>query len=299
MDYIFSENRWGEKFLEDINRSDFISIRSTELFDQIFDFNLQKENCLFIVSGTDSGLLLPWLGHQKLGRGSRLALIELDDIYALVAPEYRGVLGDEQDRANVQSLTMTLHKFSTWQGEIFDGSDHAWINGGTVELLESNASSADYSRLYTSMHHAVEKAIQWRMTEVLTSLQREIFSRTQFRNAVDSNKPLKINPKIGRGKTAVVLGGGPSLDLHLNWIKQNRHNLFLLAVSRIANKLIKEELKPDLLVSVDPQDLSYEVSKQGVLWGGRSFGIQLPCIRKATSTVARPRVLHGKELTLA
>ena len=159
-----------------------------------------------------------------------------------------------------------MHRFSTWQDELFDGSEQSWIKGGTVKLLESNASSEDYSRRYASMHHSISKDAQWRVSQVLTNLNRRIFSKVQFRNAVDSIEPLKINTAIGRGKTAVVLGGGPSLDLHLNWIKENREKIFVLAVSRIANKLLKEELKPDLVVSVDPQNLSYEVSKQGVLW---------------------------------
>lgn len=267
MSYIFSENPWGEKYIEEINRTDFTNALSTDLFNQILDFNLQEENCLFIISGSDSGLLLPWLHKQKIGRGSRLAVVELDEVYALVAPAYRGLLDDSHaGNAGGSASTITLHKFSTWQDDIFDGSDHAWIRGGTVRLLESNASSADYSRLYTAMHRAISKATEQRMTEVSTGLNREIFSKMQFRNAVDSIEPLRINSKIGQGKTAVVLGGGPSLDLHLDWIKQHRENLFLIAVSRIANKLLKEELKPDLVVSVDPQDVSYEVSKQGVLW---------------------------------
>ena len=267
MSFNFSENQWGEKYIEEINRTDFTNTRSTDFFKQIFDFNLQEENCLFIVSGSDSGLLLPWLHKQKIGRGSRLTVIELDEIYALVAPAYRGLLNDDEpDKAGVSKPLITLHKLSTWQDDIFDGSDHAWIRGGTVRILESNASSADYSRLYASMHRAISKATEHRVTEVSTSLNREIFSKMQFRNAVDSIEPLKVNLAIGQGKTAIVLGGGPSLDLHLDWIKQHRDKIFILAVSRIANKLLKEELKPDLVVSVDPQDISYEVSKQSVLW---------------------------------
>ena len=95
MSYSFSENAWGEKYIEDINRTDFATTRSTDLFNQIFDFQLQEENCLFIVSGSDSGLLLPWLYQQKIGRGSRLVVVELDEVYRLVAPAYRGLL--EQD----------------------------------------------------------------------------------------------------------------------------------------------------------------------------------------------------------
>ena len=267
MSYSFIENAWGEKYIEDINRNDFATTCSTDLFDQIFDFQLHEENCLFIVSGSDSGLLIPWLYKQKIGRGSRLVVVELDEVYQLVAPAYRGALGHgTSENTGVSYNPITLHNLSSWQTDIFDGSDEAWMTGGTVRLLESNASAADYSRLYASMHRAIAKAAEVRMTEVSNGRNRRIFSSMQFRNAVDSIEPLRINPLIGQGKTAVVLGGGPSLDMHIDWIKQNRGELFVLAVSRISNKLLKKELKPDLVVSVDPQNRSYEVSKQGVLW---------------------------------
>ena len=161
---------------------------------------------------------------------------------------------------------ITLHKLSTWQDDVFDGSDEAWITGGVIRLLESNASVADYSRLYVSMHRAINRGTEARMNDVSNRRNRKIFTNMQFLNAVDSIEPLRSNLAIGQGKTAVVLGGGPSLDIHLDWVKQNRSELFILAVSRISNTLLKEELKPDLLVSVDPQNCSYELSKQGVLW---------------------------------
>ena len=267
MSYSFSENTWGEKFIEEVNRADFITSPSRDLFEQKFDFQLQEENCLFILSGSDSGLLIPWLHRQRIGRGSRLVVVEPDEVYKLVAPAYRGTLGNGSmdDAIGLQSC-ITLHRQSSWQHEVFNGSDEAWITGGSIRVLESNASVADYSRLYTSMHRAIVKAAEERVFEVSSVLNRDSFSKMQFRNAVDSIEPFRCNLEFGQGKTAVVLGGGPSLDKHLDWIKKNRSKLFVLAVSRISNKLLKEELKPDLVVSVDPQDASYDLSKQGVLW---------------------------------
>ena len=267
MSYSFSENTWGEKFIEEVNRADFITSPSTDFFNQRFDFQLQEENCLFILSGSDSGLLIPWLHKQEIGRGSRLVVVEPDEVYKLVAPAYRGSLGNGIIvDTSVSKNCITLYRQSSWQHEVFNGSDEAWITGGSIRVLESNASATDYSRLYTSMHRAIVKAAEERVFEVSSVLNRDSFSKMQFRNAVDSIEPFMRNLEFGQGKTAVVLGGGPSLDKHLDWIKINRSKLFVLAVSRISNKLLKEELKPDLVVSVDPQDASYEVSKQGVLW---------------------------------
>ena len=294
MSYIFCNNAWGEKYIEDINRADFINANSSDFFNQLLDFNLTEENCLFLVSGSDSGLLLPWIHKQKIGRGSRVVVIELDEVHALVAPTYRVLLGeDETDKGHVSKPPITFHKFSKWRDEVFDGSDQPWINGGTVRILESNASAADYSRLYASMHRDIGKATEMRMTEVSHSWNCEVFSKMQLRNAVDSIIPLRRNPAIGQGKTAVVLGGGPSLDRHIDWVKKNRSKLFVLAVSRISNKLLKEELKPDLVVSVDPHDISYEVSKQGLLWTDVALVYNYHVSAKAATAMARTCILFG------
>jgi len=305
MSFSFSENQWGEKYVEEINRSDFLNVQSGDLFDQVLDFKLQDENCLFIISGSDSGLLLPWLYKQKIGRGSRLVIVELDEVYALVAPAYRGLLAVEQTEGQsrkqigkdqVAPPPITLHKFSTWQDEVFDGTDDAWFGAGTVNLVESHASSTDYARLYTSMHRAIKKSIELRRTALLTQLNHEIFSKMQFRNAVDSTKAFKAIPDLGDGKTAVVLGGGPSLDQHIDWIKENREKLFILAVSRISNKLIKEELKPDIVVSVDPFDICYEISKQGILWTDVPLAYNYHLTSKLLQQWQGPAFYLGKRL---
>ena len=263
MSYSFNENQWGEKFIEELNRSDFNDTRSTDFFDSIFDFELTTENTLFIIVGSDSGLLLPYLSKQQLGRGSRMVVVEHDDIYPLIATEYRGLLSTGEESGD---STLSLHTYSKWRDEVFDGSDKAWLLGGQFKIVESNASAVDYSRLYTAIYRSIKVAVEERLKDVSVTLNRQIFTQMQFRNAIDSFTPLKISSSFGEDKTAVVLGGGPSLDLHIDWVMENRDKLFILAVSRINSRLIKADLTPDMVLSVDPFDVSYEVSKQGVLW---------------------------------
>lgn len=266
MSYSFSENQWGEKFIEEINRTDFSCLKSTDFFDERFDADISKDNTLFLVLGCDSGLLLPYLKQHATGRGSRIVVIEHDDIYPLVANEYRGLLtADEKNRAS-SDVTISLHSHSTWVEEVFSGSETPWLLGGKIELVESHSSSSDYSRLYMPILQAIKRSIEERVNEVSGTLSNKVFTTLQFKNAADNITPLKQDLDFGIDKVAVVLGGGPSLDLHLEWVKENRHKLFILSVSRIAKKLQEHDLKPDLLVSVDPQTFSYEVCKTGVLW---------------------------------
>ncbi|MGB0898603.1 MAG: 6-hydroxymethylpterin diphosphokinase MptE-like protein, partial [Psychrobium sp.] len=64
------------------------------------------------------------------------------------------------------------------------------------------------------------------------------------------------------GKTCIILGGGPSLDEHLPWVIENQSKLVVIAVSRISRKLQQVGLVPDIVVALDPQQISYDVSKE-------------------------------------
>jgi tetratricopeptide (TPR) repeat protein len=63
-------------------------------------------------------------------------------------------------------------------------------------------------------------------------------------------------------KTCIVLGGGPSLDEHMDWIKENQENLVIIAVSRLAKKLKSEGLTPHIIFSVDPDIGSFDIGKE-------------------------------------
>jgi len=46
MSYSFTENQWGEKYIEELNRSDFTKMKSGEFFDTVLDFSLETENSI-------------------------------------------------------------------------------------------------------------------------------------------------------------------------------------------------------------------------------------------------------------
>lgn len=271
MTYSFTQNKWGEKYIEELNRNDFSAMPSADFFDRIFSFDFIAENTCFVVSGSDSGLLLSWIRKQPLGRGSHVAVIEHDTVYEAVAPLYRGLLDNKTPSAKDSSdnpfgSTLSLHKFSQWEKELLNHPKNMWLSSGSIVILESHASSADYAHCYMTMHRSLKLTVRERILQVQSTFTNATLTEMQFRNASDSHLGLKSSKTFGNGKTAVVLGGGPSIDQHLPWVEANREKLFVIAVSRISGKLINRNFTPDLVVSVDPYDFSYEVCKPGLLW---------------------------------
>ncbi len=271
MTYSFTQNQWGEKYIEELNRNDFSAMPSADFFDRILSFDLTAENTCFVICGSDSGLLLSWLRKQTLGRGSHIAVIEDDEVYDAVAPLYRGLLDqtkstEKNESASTFGTQLTLHRLSQWQEEVLSHPANNWLIGGSTQVLESHASSADYARFYMAMIRNIKVAVKEQLIKIQSTFTNATLVEMQFRNTADNALSLKTSKTFGSGKIAVVLGGGPSIDLHLPWVEEHREKLFVIAVSRISGKLIERNFTPDLVVSIDPYDFSYEVCKPGLLW---------------------------------
>lgn len=94
------------------------------------------------------------------------------------------------------------------------------------------------------------------------SIGTQPFVQAQLANLGENfiNSSRFIN--IFSGHTAVLLAGGPSLDLVLPWVEEHRDHLVVLAVSRICRKLKETNIKPDIIFSIDPHDVSFDISKE-------------------------------------
>ena len=76
-------------------------------------------------------------------------------------------------------------------------------------------------------------------------------------NLVNETPLIKIKDGY-KGKTAVVVSAGPTLDRNIETIKKYRDNILLLVVGTAAKTLAKHEIKPDYLCIIE----SYDSSKQ-------------------------------------
>ena len=97
-------------------------------------------------------------------------------------------------------------------------------------LSSMDARLVGYTELYAEVQAAMSDAV-WN-TEL--NLGSHGFEIRQIENLAEnrlSSTCLRDFKDVLKGKTAVVLGVGPSLDDILPWVKQNRDNLFIIAVS--------------------------------------------------------------------
>lgn len=73
-----------------------------------------------------------------------------------------------------------------------------------------------------------------------------------------NSKELFESIKNHTDKTAVIVGAGPSLDKSLEIInKKNRSNYFVIATDTAGHALLKRNIQPDVIISIDAQSVSY------------------------------------------
>jgi hypothetical protein len=253
-------NIFGEKYFYNLNRDSFGKISSQALFDAKFDNQLFQPNSLNIIIGTDSGLLPLYLQHKGLAKGTRYIFIEpaavleqltshslldgLDPAIACVTPEDWGVTA-----------------------QTFKIQDYFYINA--VQSFNALCAEDDNCNIYAELSwHIAEVLAQGHWTFNL-SLGNESFFVRQLTNLADNLLPAKLLNNAFQGKTLVLLAGGPSLDETLPWVMQHRQQLVIFAVSRISRQLKNLGLEPDFIFSVDPTDLSFDISKEMLTFSNR------------------------------
>lgn len=271
MTYQFSENQWGERYIDSLNRQSFVNISSEQFFATHLDIDFESPDLFYVVVGSDSGLLIQYFERHMTAAGTRAVFIEPDDLHETLLKECGHFLKpDGTLLLNANSDTthkdITLHSSSHWQNNVFDGGDISWFHAGEIRIIESQGCLKDYTQTYLPLFKDIRRKLDKRLFDVSIELGSKTFARTQVINAADNILPMLENYEFGKGHVAVILGGGPSLDTHLDWVIENREKLFVIAVSRLCSKLQAIDFKPDIVVSIDPYHYSYDVCKHGVLW---------------------------------
>ena len=253
----FHRNRFGERYLHAVNRRSFEAEPSSDVFARRLESEFGAENHLFVVVGSDSGLLASHLERPgRLGKGSRALIVETDELHALIAPASTA-------RADAR---VVVRPSSDWRTALGAMQLERYVYGGAVEIVESLGCVHDHGGRYVSLLRDVRAGIDRAAQDLVSAINGRDFTRAQLRNACDNVRPAGALRGIGEGHTAIVLGAGPSLDTSIGWLLERREDLFVIAVSRISGKLRRLGIRPDVVVAIDPLDILHDVSKEGFLW---------------------------------
>lgn len=98
---------------------------------------------------------------------------------------------------------------------------------------------------------------------------KESFMRNSIQNlnAIKESSPLNSYVDYNKDVPAIIVSAGPSLDKNIKDMvinKQKVEKCFIIASNRTFTTLIKNGIKPDLVISIDPSDAMYEMMKENL-----------------------------------
>jgi hypothetical protein len=298
------KNAYGEIYFEELNKKTFANSSSKTIFERYFKDAFDVEYQLYLIVGTDSGLLPQYLlnKYQNDRKGRKFVFIEQPAVIELLdlseLPEWMTVVSSEQSLKDLSA----------------DWIDYMMTK--RLGLYKSIGIIDKHSDAVVNLWNEVKDQYSKLQFSDLANNHSRPFVEAQLKNYPRNNFPIRNFKERLRGKRAIVIGGGPSLDKLLDWIKQYRDEFYIFAVGRVSKRLHKEGLIPDFIVSVDPHELSYDNSKQmfyfmehSILlscyhiaprllsqWSGAAsyFGELYPWEQASgNSTSPGPTVLHG------
>lgn len=143
------------------------------------------------------------------------------------------------------------------------------IIGSFIQTIPTKRARYYYHRPSYELNSDYYKEIQNYIAYVLDrkDMNTATFSRFQklwTRNFIYNipyysftNPMSKLND-AGLGLSAAVIAGGPTLEKSVEIIKKYKNNLIIIAVDTVYKYLIKNDITPDIIVTVDPQYWNYK-----------------------------------------
>lgn len=249
----FVSNAFGERYLHAVNRTAFSSIGAQAVFQQHFGDKLGDEDTLSIVIGSDSGLLPEQVHRQGVPAGSRFLFIELPELL----PRIQERLTDLDLGPRIKIVPP-----DGWYRHAQDFSLDSYIYIDRLRLLNSVGAADAFLPDYRLLHRRVKTELDTWIWALRGTLKSSKFIDCQLTNAAQALVPAIRLKDTFPGRTAILLGGGPSLDSILPWLQQHRRELVVFAVSRVCRRLLEEGIEPDIVCTIDPTSLSFDVSKE-------------------------------------
>lgn len=244
----------GERYLEEVNRNVFATLKSEEVFARRFGSSLFEDNCFYLILGTDSGLLPEYVAKNLSAESkSQYVFVELEDILATVRD--RGIRSHPQIQVCSPDELPQCRTRARFSKYCF------------LDRLRQSASIAlemDLDGRYAKLKNDVELQQTKYIQSVRQSAHNKIFLKRQILNAPEYlHSATDLLPRFA-GKNILILAGGPSLDDRLEWIKKNREAFIVIAVTRIGGLLAVHDLEPDFYAVIDPHPNMLTVSRMAI-----------------------------------
>ena len=242
-------NAFGDTYYQGCGLSKLKNTPYEWVFERHFAPKIQAKRTLYIIVGTDSGLLYDKVGHEKYKHGNHYIFIEHQAIIEALALT-------DQEHITVLTDPSVLNQM------LFEEACIDYVFSNRVFVLASCGSLlADSSAWHQSLFKEVKQSVDALLKPVFSSFRSFYYENCRLLNLAENQVPVSKMTGAFHGQPVVLIAGGPTLDDAIDWIKQYQSQVFVAAVGRVCQRLYKENITPDLVVTVDPFAFSFDNAK--------------------------------------
>ncbi len=249
MELHFATNRFGDRYIREVNEPNFKEVSARAAFIDRFGKIRIDPDSLYIFIGTDSGLLIEFMSKIDVPESSHIVFVEHDHLIDTIKSNIS--LKDNISLCTCTTLPDILEKHNV---EDFYFTDR-------LHVVESLACSNTRNTFYQKFSRDVWETIHRVAYSLGVSANHRLFIERMLQNLPENRDGAERIIGALSGYTGVMLGAGPSLESLLPWVREHRDKLAVFAVARIAERLLQEGIIPDVVVSVDPFNVSFYESR--------------------------------------
>lgn len=129
----------------------------------------------------------------------------------------------------------------------------------------------NYSTVYQKEYDCLREYLDWALINASAHINlakrfKKIFIQNMIANIKILNEctPIEKYMLTNRNVPAIIVSGGPSLDQNIKDMvqyKEKSEKCFIIAGNRTVGALLKNNIIPDMIVSIDPVDVNYDMMK--------------------------------------
>ncbi len=262
----FTTNIFGDTYLPSVNGKKFEEIAYSTYFDIEILSQLSQEFTFYIFVGSDSGMLLTHLKQLNISPSSFYLFIEAREIQSQLN-KYKL----KKEELNKKQSNIIISTIDDWQDEVKKSDIIKYLEVDRVQVIKSFSAQDQTYSAYLSIAQKLHDEINQLKWNHPDKFQKKIYIQRQIENCADNINPAIKLKGLLKGKPALILAGGPSLDNYINWIEENQQYYVIIAVSRIARRLLSTKIVPDIFVTADPYESAYTSGKEVLAYGEKSI----------------------------
>ncbi|WP_252235299.1 6-hydroxymethylpterin diphosphokinase MptE-like protein [Clostridium sp. ZS1] len=216
-----------------------------------------KFDSLIIIFGLDTGEYLKELEDTVCSNNKVIIFEPNEDIF-------------NKNKDTILSENMSIVLFDE---ETIASIIASIIGGDNFDNLYVHA-FGNYEKVYKDEYKKLIEIIDAKYYSVSGNITlayrcKESFMRNSLQNlkVIKESSPLNSYIECNKNVPAIIVSAGPSLDKNIKDMVKNKDRLekcFVIASNRTFTTLIKNGIKPDLVVSIDPSDAMYEMMKESL-----------------------------------